>query len=421
MSGTRKKIKPSNNAANNNAARKSASRNNAANNNATRNNETRKSASRRVFRDIRDYFKDHEVIGNIRDYFDNFDFTFLSKPPKTPKEIGRSRNGTVELLTFQKERYVANTIFKRSNNESSDNLAYEAIVGTFINKQAVRFPCFSKTLGLYYYPEEANQMEDYKKMVIDKRSLIFSCEHPLSVGIMLENIRGRTLRQTLWRLTTAPSNFEDFMNKEIIYILYQVYEVLYILSDEFTHNDLDYENVMICNTVADKHIEFNYHYDDRTVSFNSGYLVKIIDYGRSFFQDKQTGYNPRDIYQDLCEAKACKNCGSEHGYAFLDQESVEICSQTRNISNDLRLIHMLKNFRSTNEDLNYLLDNMVFKGHYGTPEIMGEHYGVNCNVHDARRYLEDLIDLAEYKTDYDEDFKLCELHVYSDGRPLEVL
>jgi hypothetical protein len=58
-----------------------------------------------------------------------------------------------------------------------------------------------------------------------------------------------------------------------------------MLSQVFTHYDLHYENVMLYEPVKGKHIEYNYHYPDHTVTFNSKYIVKIIDSGRSFYND----------------------------------------------------------------------------------------------------------------------------------------
>ena len=83
----------------------------------------------------------------IREFFNDFDFRLMSLEPRI---VGaKSENGTVKLLTFEKDGYVANAIFKTSNKKYADNLAYEAFVGRFINKQKIRFPCFLETYGLY--------------------------------------------------------------------------------------------------------------------------------------------------------------------------------------------------------------------------------------------------------------------------------
>ena len=71
----------------------------------------------------------------------------------------------------------------------------------------------------------------------------------------------------------------SFMNHELLYILYQIYAPLSILSDSFTHYDLNTNNVRLYIPEPKKHIEYHYHYPDRVVKFNSKYIVKIIDYG----------------------------------------------------------------------------------------------------------------------------------------------
>jgi hypothetical protein len=362
----------------------------------------------------------------IREFFKDFSFELFSEEPVV---VGTSTNGMVQLLTFKRDGYVANAIFKTSNMESSDNLAYEAVVGRFINRQKVRFPCFLETYGLFhngnaYRIRETKEIKQYKKIEINKESLIRSCENSLAVGIMIENIKNsKTLKNTLANLT---SQYAHFMNFELIYILYQIYAPLSMLSDVFTHYDLHTDNVMLYEPVKGKHIEYHYHYPGRHTMFNSGYLVKIIDYGRCFFEDEKTGYNPRDIYKDLCDAKAagkaCYDCGDSDGYTWLDPNPYYyISSQTRNMSHDLRLIHMLKDLSPTyNDNILQLIQNTFYSEQYGTPEITGQNDVRICNVSDAKRHLEKLMRLTYYQlnNDYDPALKLGEMHIYSDGRPM---
>ena len=62
----------------------------------------------------------------IREFFDDFDISLLWEEPKIIGSV--SWNGMIQLLTFKKDGYVANAIFKTSREKKSDNLAYEAIV-----------------------------------------------------------------------------------------------------------------------------------------------------------------------------------------------------------------------------------------------------------------------------------------------------
>jgi hypothetical protein len=358
----------------------------------------------------------------IRKFFNDFDLKLLSDEPEI---IGsESENATVQLLTFERGGYVANAIFKTSNKKSADNLAYEAIVGRFINKQKLKFPCFLETYGLYYNNYSNKSIYEYSKMVICKSNLIRSCKEPLSIGIMIENIKdGYTLGDYI--LDLNQNYYKDlvhFMNKDLLYILYQIYAPLSILSEVFTHYDLHANNVMLYPVGDYKHIEYHYHYDDHTVTFNSIYIVKIIDYSRCFFKD-DLEYNPEKVYQDLCKSKDCNNCGKDSGFRWLSQDtkSPYINSKKRNMSQDLYLLSMLNDYEVYyNMDILNLIYSTEYKEKYGTPEIRGENDDKICNVNDARRHIEKLMenDLFKLDNDYYPEDKLGEMHIYSDGRPM---
>jgi hypothetical protein len=363
----------------------------------------------------------------IKDFFNDFEFTLLSEPPRV---VGSSVNGTVQLLTYKKDEYVANAIFKTANSEQADNLMYEAIVGRFVNRQKLRFPCFLETYGLYRnrrsYQGQRKPISEYRKINISKAALIESCEEPLFIGIMIENIKeSRTLHATIVGLG---AEYTNFMNLELLYILYQIYAPLSMLSQVFTHYDLHYENVMLYEPVKGKHIEYHYHYPSRVVTFNSKYLVKIIDYGRCFFIDEQTAYNPKDIYRDLCESARnsnCYDCGGDSGFTWLDpQPMYDISSQKRNMSHDLRLLHMIKEYDSNyNRDLHGLIHSTRYTHRFGTPEVKRKNDREIGNVEDAARHLLRLMDQSFFKVNnaYDPSLKLGEMHIYSDGRPMEYI
>jgi hypothetical protein len=367
-------------------------------------------------------------VKKIRGFFEDFKFGLLSEAPRV---VGSSTNGTVQLLTFKKDEYVANAIFKTSNREDADNLMYEAMVGRFINRQKIRFPCFLETYGIFnngrFYPRgQIKDINHYRKIDMNKDTLIKSCEEPLNVGIMIENIKeSKTLNDTISELGFEYTNF---MNTQILYILYQIYAPLSILSEVFTHYDLHHGNVMLYEPVKGKHIEYHYHYPDHDVSFNSKYLVKIIDYGRSFFIDEETGYNPTDIYRDLCDSDAttnCNDCGENSGFTWLNPTpAYNISSQKRNKSHDLRLLHMIKDYDlDYNRDLLGLIHTTRYIHMYGSPEIrQPSPYGIG-NVNDASRRLEQLMEREFFKTNnqYDPSLRLGVMHIYSDGRPMEYI
>jgi len=266
-------------------------------------------------------------------------------------------------------------------------------------------------------------------MDINRESLIKSCEEPLSIGIMIENIKeSHTLHSTIKNyISNYPKEYVEFMNFELLYILYQIYAPLSILSDVFTHYDLHANNIMLYTIEPYKYIEYNYHYDDRTVTFNSIYIVKIIDYGRCFFKD--TEYNPEDIYKDLCRSKyrtnQCRDCGKDSGFTWLNPSPYHfVSSQKRNMSHDLRLLYILQTYTpSYSMDILRLIFSVRYIQIYGTPEITGQNGEWICNVNDASQRIEQLIEMDLFKknNDYDPSDKLGVMHIYSDGRPMEYI
>ena len=142
-------------------------------------------------------------------------------------------------------------------------------------------------------------------MPIDKRAILYGCDYPLKIGIMIEYIKeSETLDKVIRRLMSTDKDFNHFdkdfdyfMNTQLLYILYQVYAPLSMLCDVFTHYDLHAGNVMLYS-LGNRYINYHYHYPDYNVIFNSQYIVKIIDYGNCFFKD-EGGYNPEDVYKDF--------------------------------------------------------------------------------------------------------------------------
>jgi hypothetical protein len=223
-------------------------------------------------------------------------------------------------------------------------------------------------------------------------------------------------------------DFDYFMNTQLLYILYQVYAPLSILCDVFTHYDLHAGNVMLYS-LGNRYIKYHYHYPDYNVIFNSQYIVKIIDYGNCFFKD-EGGYNPEDVYKDLCERKGhdCRDCGIRRGFKTLHPDKNRYGSaQVRNMSYDLRLLESIRHYNSFNKELNKDLTKLIFSTVYedfdGTTEITGENPKEICNVNDARRHMEKVMKKMFFKknNDYDPVQKMGEMHIYSDGRPMEYI
>ena len=133
-------------------------------------------------------------------------------------------------------------------------------------------------------------------------------------------------------------------------------------------------------------------YEDKNlncrVEFYSPYLVKIIDYGRSYCQ-----HVTERIYEQIC--RLCPKCGEFSGYQFRHMPLY------LNRSSDLRLLKLLKdNYILDDSTLQQLLNIVKFDSHYDT-EIMSESglkYGRIHTVDDA--YLLILLHFENNKEKY---------------------
>jgi hypothetical protein len=238
------------------------------------------------------------------------------------------------------------------------------IVGQYINKQSLRFPCFVETYDWLTYKgrkelervikifslrelfKDSNQSfiefstdfpgkrlfcTDNKKDPDDKRVcsdlelfLTWSCIRAKYLTITIQYIKGAK------RLDTMLEK-KGFIDDDLINVLYQIYMPLSTIANEFTHYDLHKGNVVIYEPKEGYYIDYTYILNDETtVEFKSRYIAKIIDYGRSFFDDptKQdaTG-SSKSIKKIICEnLNWCNSfdratqtdffCGEGHGYYF---------------------------------------------------------------------------------------------------------
>jgi len=430
----------------------------------------------------------------IRKYFNGFtDFNYVEPPIQSIGNV--SGNGFVKQITYTRNKYSAYAILKSSQNATSDNLAYEFAVGQYINKLCNRFPCFLETYGLYYYDEESsweymknNEITDanfLKEKLIGKKTsgydidYISACAKSKYASILLENVNSAV---TLFDIADsliikdtdnyekAYKNLKPFLQDELPFILFQIYFALSILSETFTHYDLHIHNVLIYTLDSNKYLQYHYHYKDgKTVSFKSKYIAKIIDYGRSFFNDKEAKMDSKKIRASLCEIDSCnqeEKCGKFQGFASLRGETIElnesngyIDSTNANYSHDLLLIHKLKylfiNKIYKFSNLGELFDKLNYNSDYGTiamktdiepkmskkpkkrNEITILDFNIN-NVNDLSRHLKYLIindfrnimginesNYSLYET-IDENVKIMytkigDLHIYEDGTHMKYI
>jgi hypothetical protein len=319
----------------------------------------------------------------IREYFDGFsDFHYLQSPIK---RIGKSTNGIVHELKYTRDNYSSYAVLKSANTSESDNLVYEYMVGQYINKLCNYFPCFLETYGLYYYKDE----DAYRNIIPTASS--DSTSNPNTIAsarigstsnqniiptasndnnITADDLRNSLIKETgidyekactnskyaailIQHVNNAKTFFDLFMDEDLSrlkdffdhlpYILFQIYYTLNELSYTFTHYDLHGNNILLYELEQNKYIQYHYYYQGAHYKFKSKYIIKIIDYGRSFFNDVDSGMNSAKIREELCKTSKCDpECGKMFGFENLTGkascEDYYIDSTQANRSHDLKLL-----------------------------------------------------------------------------------
>jgi len=419
------------------------------------------------------------ALGNeakkITDFFDGFiNFKYATGNVKNIGSV--SANGFVKEFIFEREGYKSYAILKSSQLSNSDSLVFEYMVGRFINTLIPKFPCFVKTYGLLKYVDipEYNRakknnntsIDVYKQYLhpvpdtSDVTLLNNSCNPEAKLYCVLiehiskpSDIRDLTILGNL--ISNLASNDEKHQfTYELPYCLYQLYFTLNCLKTQFTHYDLHTGNVLLYKPVEYGYITYHYHSGSKVITFESQYIIKIIDYGRSFFSNLGTNTS-KHVVDTLCDASATPNCnhhytcGNEFGYNFTDKipdkSKWMITSYIKNESHDLRYLNQIKDtipdwsngYKQTK--LCKLLKKVKYgKGikninekDYGTEENLSTNAKDIFNVTQAYQHLEKLLEEI-IPTDkmlgypYFEGMtimhhlhpyhKLGDLYIYDDGR-----
>jgi len=387
----------------------------------------------------------------ITNYFNGFtDFKYAIYPIK--RIGGESANGFIKEISYEKHGYKADAILKSSQSYKADNLVYEYLVGTkYINRIMNRFPCFLQTYGFYYYKDETHweKMRDssyiFNKLTISDLILQNSVDYPKScvnskhASILIQHIKSA---KTIGDIILG-YNCNKFIINDLLFVLFIIYQALSSISKTFTHYDLHTHNVLLYEPCKGKYIQ--YHYFDNTnteLLFRSPYIPKIIDYGRSFFDNGNL--NSRTIYNKVCNTSQCDpNCGYKYGYSWLSpNNNSTIVSSIKNESHDLRLLKILydklknKVFGIVNKPTAhtslYKILKMVKYGvgekgdnkKYGTIENLK-----NTNLHinnvsgafiELKKALNNQTIINDNISNYSNiSDKLGDLYIYQDGRPMK--
>lgn len=381
----------------------------------------------------------------LNHFFKNFThFEYAVSPIKSIGAV--SENGFVKEIEYERDGYKAHAILKSSQTEDADNLVYEYLVGIkYVNNIIKSFPCFVETYGLYFYSKDdywvKMKQDNLDKSILDHLELqknldyVRACQESKYAGILIQHINNAKTLQSMIK-------FVKFTYNELIYVLFIVYQALSSLSKTFTHYDLHLGNVLIYEPFPDKIIQYHYHKEDGSeISFYSHYIPKIIDYGRSYFDNGNL--NSRKIYDRVCSINECKpNCGEDYGFQWLDPYPyLTISSSQKNESHDLRLMIDLSNVFNKykinpppqKKTYNKLVDimNKIAYGvgikepenkKYGTIENLNISDSIINNVNGLHEQLKTIIQdpeiITENQTYYNNDKIACHLHIYYDQRPM---
>jgi hypothetical protein len=408
----------------------------------------------------------------ISNFFNDFiNFDYVVSPIVAIGEP--SANGFVKSVRYERLGYTANAVLKSSMKASADNLAYEYMVGMYLNKMGNKFPCFVQTYGLYYYKTHdawlhangtsrmrANVLKKSLELHTYKRDLEKAigddvCSSSRYAAILIQHFPNvRTLGDYMYKMSEDGSDWCNFTLKELIYILYQIYMPLSVMGKTFTHYDLHDNNVLLYEPTPGKYVQYHYHTATETVKFKSQFIVKIIDYGRSFYKDNDVkNVSSTDVLKQTCFLDDCndgEDCGDRSGFAYLtnmlEPSTHYMSSSENNPSADLRLLHLVnKSFDEYGvnagqgecgpaeleeeaygfvemilERINFGLGLQPGQRKYGTKPMpkSGMPDAIN-NVIDAEDILRYAISadvLAAFNEAYFEDWeKICDIHVFSDG------
>jgi hypothetical protein len=242
------------------------------------------------------------------EYFNNNSFDF------TKGKIIKINNNNFNSFIYKIDNIKNNKQFYqilKSNigDINEDNLIYEYYVGLYINKFVNKFPCFIKTYNIFQYKNK--DIWEIFKNSYDLESNILNTSFN-----NINNINDLTCNNYIAILLEYVNNYiplkyklldTHFIENELIFVLFQIFFPLYTLNNTFSHNDINYNNILLQKTPDNKYIHFHYILNDNfEINFKSQYTVKIIDYGNTYFYENEYN-NTLQLYEFFCSKTECDN------------------------------------------------------------------------------------------------------------------
>ena len=209
------------------------------------------------------------------------------------------------------------------------------------------------------------------------------------------------------------------------------------LFNQFTHYDLHSGNILLYEPVKGSYITYNYYLTSgKIIQFKSPFIVKIIDYGRCYYNNGTQ--NSFDTCSKIKEMESCKHLDGVGFGTFaeiktkIDKSGYDttnyICSHKSNVSSDLypafNLYGILKDKKILSQDLLDILKRINFRmminrtketAESGLPDKIN-------NITDLSIKLEEYISTPGFIEANNNQFetapKIGDFHIYQDGRPM---
>lgn len=220
--------------------------------------------------------------------------------PYRPDQLTNARKSLTKSKSKQKSTGFT-YIIKTSQNNKADNLAYEYLVGQWLNQFTSNYDCFLRTYTLYHTVTQTlyhtgkytsiKKLLDYSNKIKRIKNLENTYKNTTQdVGKIRSIICGEHPNLLLVQEFVEGSTFYDYLKKGILSdhdiwcILYQIYYPLSQVEKDFYHGDLHVKNVLI------KEVPYEKKYNGFKIKCN--YRAYMIDYGRSIYP-----YTHRDLVE----------------------------------------------------------------------------------------------------------------------------
>ena len=369
-------------------------------------------------------------VGAIKKYFDGL-INFKYVVQKKMIDKGTKSQGFIYNVLYERDNYRVNCLLKSSKTDKGDNLLYERFVGLYVNAFFLKkFSCFTESYGAFVYKTRdawlkmkndttgktpltdiLDPIQDTNNIQNLYKNLKLSCDDPESICILTEYVENAVSLDQ--KLLEGP----QFVQKDLLFCLYQIYFSLADIANFFTHYDLHNANILLYVPKRNEYVEFIYHLgDNEVVKFKSKYIVKIIDYGRCHIGVPSTGRSlSRDFYDILCEKCNFTNnkCGINSGHEYFKdnnpKEDFYISKWNPNRSHDLRAIKLISTYSAFKKyapnNLQTLVKNIQYIDKYGTPENRRINDTKIYNVIGLEEALRKLATSAYFTEINDEEYK----------------